>query len=142
MCGFCGLISNSAEADVSLISAMLRPLAQRGPDAAGLYAQQSLALGHRRLSILDLAATSQQPMLDSELGIGVAFNGCIYNFESFAKNSKPTAIDFSPMGTPRSLSKPTMRGVQTASNASWACSRSRSGSAIPVALSWPETGSE
>src|SRR5205814_294782 len=56
--------------------------------------------------------------------------------ESFAKNSKPTAIDFSPMGTPRSLSKPTMRGAQTASNAFWACSRSRSGNAIPVALYW------
>jgi len=45
MCGFCGLISNSAEVDISLVSAMLEPLAQRGPDAAGLYAQQNLALG-------------------------------------------------------------------------------------------------
>src|SRR5690242_21578179 len=85
MCGFCGLISNSAEVDVSLVSAMLKPLAQRGPDGAGLYAQQSLALGHRRLSILDLAPTSHQPMLDSELGIGVAFNGCIYNFRELRK---------------------------------------------------------
>jgi asparagine synthase (glutamine-hydrolysing) len=94
MCGFCGLISNSAEADVSLVSAMLKPLAQRGPDAAGLYAQQSLALGHRRLSILDLVPTSQQPMLDSELGIGVAFNGCIYNFRELRKELQANGYRF------------------------------------------------
>jgi asparagine synthase (glutamine-hydrolysing) len=59
---------------------MLGPLANRGPDAAGIYAQDGLAFGHRRLSILDLASTSQQPMFDAELGLGVVFNGCIYNF--------------------------------------------------------------
>jgi len=94
MCGFCGLISNRAEVDVSLVSAMLEPLAQRGPDAAGLYAQQRLALGHRRLSILDLAPTSQQPMLDSELGIGVAFNGCIYNFRELRKELQANGYRF------------------------------------------------
>jgi len=94
MCGFCGLISNSAEVDVSLVSAMLKPLAQRGPDGAGLYAQQSLALGHRRLSILDLAPTSHQPMLDSELGIGVAFNGCIYNFRELRKELEAKGYRF------------------------------------------------
>jgi len=52
----------------------------RGPDAAGVFAQGTLGFGHRRLSILDLAPSSQQPMIDSELGLGVVFNGCIYNF--------------------------------------------------------------
>jgi len=52
----------------------------RGPDAGGFFSQGSLAFGHRRLSILDLAPSSQQPMTDSELGLGVVFNGCIYNF--------------------------------------------------------------
>jgi asparagine synthase (glutamine-hydrolysing) len=53
----------------------------RGPDAEGYFAQGSLAFGHRRLSILDVAPSSQQPMMDSELGLGVVFNGCIYNFQ-------------------------------------------------------------
>jgi asparagine synthase (glutamine-hydrolysing) len=53
----------------------------RGPDAEGYFAQGSLAFGHRRLSILDVAPSSQQPMTDSELGLGVVFNGCIYNFQ-------------------------------------------------------------
>ena len=52
----------------------------RGPDAAGSFAQGPLAFGHRRLSILDLAPSSQQPMMDNDLGLGVVFNGCIYNF--------------------------------------------------------------
>ena len=52
----------------------------RGPDAGGFFAQGAAAFGHRRLSILDLQATGQQPMVDSELGLAVVFNGCIYNF--------------------------------------------------------------
>jgi asparagine synthase (glutamine-hydrolysing) len=52
----------------------------RGPDAAGIFAQGAMAFGHRRLSILDLAPSSQQPMVDNELGLGLVFNGCIYNF--------------------------------------------------------------
>ena len=39
-----------------------------------------MAFGHRRLSIIDLAAASAQPMIDPELGLAVVFNGCIYNF--------------------------------------------------------------
>jgi asparagine synthase (glutamine-hydrolysing) len=94
MCGICGVISNREGADVSLISAMLARLAKRGPDAAGVYAQQTLALGHRRLSILDLAPTSQQPMLDSELGIGIVFNGCIYNFRELRKELEAEGYRF------------------------------------------------
>jgi asparagine synthase (glutamine-hydrolysing) len=52
----------------------------RGPDASGVFAQGAMAFGHRRLSILDLAPASQQPMVDNELGLGLVFNGCIYNF--------------------------------------------------------------
>ncbi len=59
---------------------MATALAPRGPDAAGFFAQGSVALGHRRLSILDLSATGQQPMFDPALGLAVVFNGCIYNF--------------------------------------------------------------
>src|SRR3954454_17277484 len=81
MCGFCGIISTKPDADAALIHKMLRPLEQRGPDSSGVVVQGSLGFGHRRLSILDLAPTSQQPMVDPELGLGTVFNGCIYNFK-------------------------------------------------------------
>src|SRR3954467_13078548 len=81
MCGFCGVISFKPDAEAVLISKMLRPLEPRGPDAAGIFIQGKLGFGHRRLSILDLASTSQQPMIDAGLGLGVVFNGCIYNFK-------------------------------------------------------------
>ena len=61
---------------------MMDVLKARGPDAGGLLAQNQIAFGHRRLSILDLNLTSQQPMIDSELGLTVVFNGCIYNFRA------------------------------------------------------------
>lgn len=66
----------------------------RGPDAAGLYVQGGLALGHRRLSILDLSAAAQQPMIDAALGLGLAFNGCIYNFRELRDELKAKGYRF------------------------------------------------
>src|SRR3954447_22372756 len=81
MCGFCGVISVKPHADATLISKMLRPLKARGPDGSGSLVQGNFGFGHRRLSILDLAPTSEQPMVDGVLGLGIVFNGCIYNFK-------------------------------------------------------------
>src|SRR3954471_16781211 len=81
MCGICGIISAKADAEAPVIDQMLRPMELRGPDAGGVFVQGKLGFGHRRLSILDLAPASQQPMIDPELGLGVVFNGCIYNFK-------------------------------------------------------------
>ena len=50
---------------------MTETMALRGPDAGGLFVQGMQAFGHRRLSILDLAPASQQPMTDNELGLGI-----------------------------------------------------------------------
>jgi len=59
---------------------MLPALARRGPDAEGLYEFPGAALGHRRLSILDLSPAGNQPMIDASGQYGLVFNGCIYNF--------------------------------------------------------------
>jgi asparagine synthase (glutamine-hydrolysing) len=59
---------------------MRDPLTPRGPDGTGLWAQGPVALGHRRLAIIDLSEAGAQPMVDSDLGLTVAFNGCIYNY--------------------------------------------------------------
>jgi asparagine synthase (glutamine-hydrolysing) len=80
MCGICGeLTFNGDPAGVSL-AAMMQRMWARGPDAGGAFSQDRVAFGHRRLSIIDLAAASAQPMIDPELGLAVVFNGCIYNF--------------------------------------------------------------
>jgi asparagine synthase (glutamine-hydrolysing) len=73
---------------------MAEPLAPRGPDAAGYFSQGSVALGHRRLSILDLTATGQQPMFDPALGVAVVFNGCIYNFRDLRRTLEQKGYRF------------------------------------------------
>ncbi len=59
---------------------MSAALAPRGPDAGGQFHQGRLAFGHRRLKIVDLSEHAQQPMVDNELGLGIVFNGMIYNY--------------------------------------------------------------
>ncbi len=80
MCGICGEIRHSGELSLAALGRINDAMQARGPDAAGLYVQGQVALGHRRLSILDLSAAAQQPMIDPAIGLGIAFNGCIYNF--------------------------------------------------------------
>jgi asparagine synthase (glutamine-hydrolysing) len=60
---------------------MADAMAPRGPDAAGVWSQGRVALGHRRLKIIDLSEAGAQPMVDSELGLAVCWNGCIYNYK-------------------------------------------------------------
>jgi len=60
---------------------MMEALALRGPDSEGFAEWPGVALGHRRLAILDLSAAGHQPMLSEDGQIGLVFNGCIYNFQ-------------------------------------------------------------
>lgn len=81
MCGICGEIRfDQSPASAAAVQAMSGPLSPRGPDGAGLFAQGPVALGHRRLKIIDLSDHAQQPMVDPDLGLAIAFNGCIYNY--------------------------------------------------------------
>ncbi|TDF81160.1 N-acetylglutaminylglutamine amidotransferase [Pseudomonas sp. H9] len=67
-------------ADLAAVERITHHLAPRGPDAWGFHSQGPIALGHRRLKIMDLSDASAQPMVDSQLGLSLAFNGAIYNF--------------------------------------------------------------
>jgi asparagine synthase (glutamine-hydrolysing) len=80
MCGICGEMTFNDDIAGESVPSMTRQMWSRGPDAGGTFSQNGVAFGHRRLSIIDLAAASAQPMIDPELGLAVAFNGCIYNF--------------------------------------------------------------
>ncbi|MFL6819850.1 MAG: N-acetylglutaminylglutamine amidotransferase [Bradyrhizobium sp.] len=94
MCGICGEISFKGAPDHLALSKMALSLRKRGPDAGGFFIQQGLAFGHRRLSILDLSPNSQQPMIDSELGLGIVFNGCIYNFRELRRELQDRGYRF------------------------------------------------
>ena len=83
MCGIAGEVTNDrAHApDRDAVARMTGAMRSRGPDGEGCWSAGRVALGHRRLSIIDLSDTGAQPMVDAELGLAVAFNGCVYNYE-------------------------------------------------------------
>jgi len=81
MCGICGEFRFDHDyPDLEKIKIMQNQLAKRGPDSSGQYAFGPIALGHRRLAIIDLSEHSHQPMVDPELGLSIVFNGTIYNY--------------------------------------------------------------
>lgn len=81
MCGICGWLSWEQPPDEGVVRAMSDTIAHRGPDAGGVRSFGPVVLGHRRLSIIDLAATNDQPLADHEGRAWIAFNGEIYNFQ-------------------------------------------------------------
>lgn len=84
MCGITGFVSATQDDMYPSIAAMTKSLAHRGPDDEGTWIDVDLriALGHRRLSILDLSLDGHQPMISSDERYVIVFNGEIYNFKS------------------------------------------------------------
>ncbi|HXL62323.1 MAG TPA: N-acetylglutaminylglutamine amidotransferase, partial [Mycobacterium sp.] len=95
MCGICGEIRFDGQAaDVAAVTRMTGAMASRGPDSDGVVAYGPRAFGHRRLSIIDLSARGQQPMVDSDLGLTLVFNGCIYNYRDLRKELEAVGYQF------------------------------------------------
>ena len=95
MCGICGEIRfDGQSADVAAVGRMTRAMESRGPDSDGVVAHGPIALGHRRLSIIDLSARGAQPMVDSDLGLTLVFNGCIYNYQDLRKQLQAAGYRF------------------------------------------------
>lgn len=82
MCGIAGYINKSDKyrPDRKLVKKMTDQLVHRGPDAEGQWVDEFVALGHRRLSIIDLDAKSNQPMFSHDRKYVIIFNGEIYNY--------------------------------------------------------------
>lgn len=82
MCGIIGQIETASQIDQAVFTTMRDTLTHRGPDDAGLYFNPSgkVALGHRRLSFLDLSEAGRQPMTNETGTLWLTFNGEIYNF--------------------------------------------------------------
>jgi asparagine synthase (glutamine-hydrolysing) len=81
MCGICGKLNYDSAAEVrpDLLQRMMDAVSHRGPDGEGAFVDGPIALGHRRLSIIDLN-TGAQPMANEDRTVWIVFNGEIYNF--------------------------------------------------------------
>ena len=81
MCGICGYIhfDNTKRSSGDILRSMMDTIISRGPDDAGMFVRDSAALGHRRLSIIDLK-TGHQPMSMNDGSKTIVYNGEVYNF--------------------------------------------------------------
>ncbi len=93
MCGFVGF-TNYIGDDGSILSAMMDSIVHRGPDAGGQYIDKNIALGFRRLSIIDLES-GNQPMFNEDGSLVLTFNGEIYNFKDLRKELEKSGHIFS-----------------------------------------------
>jgi asparagine synthase (glutamine-hydrolysing) len=95
MCGICGeLRFDKSAPDMDALKRMTAKLARRGPDHEGFFDGGALAFGHRRLSIIDLSAHSDQPMVDDDLKLALVFNGTIYNYRELRAELLEMGYDF------------------------------------------------
>ncbi|MEG1446844.1 MAG: asparagine synthase (glutamine-hydrolyzing) [Ruthenibacterium sp.] len=85
MCGFVGF-SGKIDSQKTVLDTMLERIVHRGPDMGGTYCTDDIALGFRRLSILDLSDAGAQPMMNEDKSVVVVFNGEIYNFMDLRKD--------------------------------------------------------
>ncbi|WP_054060797.1 N-acetylglutaminylglutamine amidotransferase [Pseudomonas asplenii] len=95
MCAIAGeLRFDRHPADLAALERITHHMAPRGPDAWGFHSQGPIALGHRRLKIMDLSDASAQPMIDPDLGLSLAFNGAIYNFPELRRELEQLGYAF------------------------------------------------
>jgi len=92
MCGISGIISKNTTEHYEIIQKMNNRIIHRGPDDEGTYLDSNVALGHRRLSILDLSEQGNQPMTKHDFVI--VFNGEIYNYIELREELKKLGYSF------------------------------------------------
>ena len=80
MCGIIGFTNRIDNAD-SVLEEMMERIRHRGPDAGGKYLNGEIALGHRRLSIIDITESGNQPIFNEDRSLVLIFNGEIYNYK-------------------------------------------------------------
>ena len=94
MCGIAGIAGTmSSEQLLKTVKLMTDAMTHRGPDDEGMWAGENFAFGMRRLSIIDLAG-GHQPMWDSRTGIGIIYNGEVYNYRAIRADLEKSGITF------------------------------------------------
>lgn len=96
MCGVAGIYSPGRKASIESLGQMIGAMAHRGPDDRGtqLLAEGELALGHLRLSILDLSALGHQPMATPDRRTWITYNGEVYNFREIRADLEERGFRF------------------------------------------------
>ncbi len=96
MCGIAGAIAfkNPDHSSLNKLEDALHCLSKRGPDAQGIYKDNSVALGHRRLSIIDITNSGNQPMTDQSGRYTIIFNGEFFNFQEYRQKLQNDGINF------------------------------------------------
>jgi len=94
MCGIAGHLALHSELNADRVAAMLGTLAHRGPDGGGFWADDCLAIGHRRLAIHDLSQRGLQPFQDPEGDLVVAINGTLHNAPELRKEESARGYEF------------------------------------------------
>ena len=80
MCGFTGFVG-AIENKEQVLENMMNTIVHRGPDSAGTFLDDDAALGFRRLSIIDISSTGDQPLYNEDRTKVLVFNGEIYNYQ-------------------------------------------------------------
>ncbi|WP_067487853.1 N-acetylglutaminylglutamine amidotransferase [Actinomadura hibisca] len=95
MCGLSGEVRlDGGSADAAAVARMTAVMEPRGPDGAGLWSAGPVALGHRRLKIIDLSDAGAQPMVDNDIGVTGVFNGCLYNYRELRETLRAEGYRF------------------------------------------------
>ncbi len=100
MCGIAGAVGHFDDSVVDAVAKMRAALSHRGPDAEGIWSHQGEAggagvvLAHRRLSIIDLSAQANQPMVDPRSGCVIVYNGEVYNFKGLRRQLETLGATF------------------------------------------------
>lgn len=94
MCGIVGILNWKAPPDTLLAAEMTDRLMHRGPDARNIVAQRPIVLGHRRLAIIDLSESANQPMVDQSGHFWLVYNGEVYNFREVRRELEAGGVEF------------------------------------------------
>lgn len=106
MSGFAGEVRSDSHApSAEALRRMSEALASRGPDGSGMLLRDGIGLVHRRLSTIDLSQQSQQPMVDSTLGLELVFSGALYNFKELREELQAKGYRFFSNGDAEVLLK-------------------------------------
>jgi asparagine synthase (glutamine-hydrolysing) len=95
MCGICGIVDfGGSGAEAGTLERMTATLRHRGPDDTGTCLAPPAALGHTRLSIIDLSSQAQQPMFSDDRELTLIYNGEIYNFPELKRELEAVGVVF------------------------------------------------
>ena len=94
MCGIAGLLNFPKKNGKAALEKMLSAIAHRGPDDCGSFSDKRVALGHQRLSIIDLSSLGHQPMLTADKRYVIVYNGEVYNYRDIRTDLQQKGYSF------------------------------------------------